>query len=423
MRSALPTRYRHPLDDPDPALARQYDALFARGLSPPPQDQIDLLAQALMRGDPLAEAWLRVSRTLGREESARLLEQASTHGVDSLHAAPSELVALFRQLETVPSWVSPEKLRLGAMAYRRTGVLGHFVLSDFGLMGGYRSSAVAKTLMMTGKLRYGAAERLIHTGRFVTAATNVGEILPGTPGYASTIRVRMVHAMVRSALLASPRWRTDAWGLPINQSDTLGTNLLFSIGLLEGCKQWGLCFHDAEIDAIVHLWRYIGYLIGIDEALLPTDEASARRALYAVGVSQPEPDQDSRELARALYEVPLSFERPAWVRRIIRGEMALRLAMTRRILGDEGVDQLGLPQSQLGPLLPPIVGLIGAFERARQRIPGASYAAYRVGDFLTKKGGELLDAELARRASAARGATAQAEASGAAPAATPVFGR
>ncbi|MDB4985528.1 MAG: hypothetical protein JWN04_706, partial [Myxococcaceae bacterium] len=226
---------------------------------------------------------------------------------------------------------------------------------------------------------------------------------PGKPGYAFTIKVRMVHAMVRATLLKSPSWQTQAWGLPINQADTLGTNLLFSIGFLEGCKQWGLRFTPEETDAVLHLWRYLGYLIGIDEALLPTDERSAQAALYLVGVSQPNPDADSRALAKALYEVPLSFERPAWVKRILRAEMALRLSMTRQILGDEGVDQLGLPRTRARRLLPSIVRAIGRVERARERIPGASYVAYRVGDFMIKKGQQLLDAELAAQKESAQG--------------------
>ncbi|MDB4977585.1 MAG: hypothetical protein JWN48_5926 [Myxococcaceae bacterium] len=392
---ALPSRYRHPVDDPDPALARPYRALFDSRLPPPLPGMVERLGRALLEADPLADEWLRVSRGLGREAAESMLAQASQHGVATVRDAPAALVQLFEQLEAVPPWLELEKLRVGAIAYRRTGVLGHFVLSDFGLMGGYRSAAVAKTLMMTGKLAYGAAERLINTGRFVTAATEPCDILPGKHGYAFTIKVRMVHAMVRAGLLRSPAWQTEAWGIPINQADTLGTNLLFSIGFVEGCKQWGLRFSSEEVDAIIHLWRYVGYLIGIDQPLLPTDEASAQSALYLVGVSQPDPDADSRALAKALYEVPFSFERPAWAEHIVRVEMALRLSMTRQILGDEGVDQLGLPRTRLRVLLPPITKLISGVELARQRIPGASYLAYRLGDFVIKKGQQLLDLELA----------------------------
>jgi hypothetical protein len=397
MNNIVPSRFRDPIHDPDPVLSRQYRSLFARHVGPPLPAQVDLLRDALMVGDPLVDAWLERARTLPSGAGARLVEQAIAGGIASVASAPDELAALFRQLETVPLWLDPRRLELGARVCRRAGILGHFVLADFGLMGGYRSAAVAKTLIQTGKLRDTAAERLIMTGRYVTAVTEPGDMLPGKPGYAFTVRVRLGHGHVRHALLASPGWSTERWGLPINQSDTLGTNLLFSIGFLEGCRKWGLHFTDEEDEAVIHLWRYVGWLIGIDERLLPNDVDCARRALYMVGTSQPDPDADSVELARALYAVPLSFARSPLAKRLIGVEVALRLAMTRRILGERAVDQLGLPQSSLRALLPPLIGLISSVDRARQAFPFGDYVAFRIGNYLIKKGEAVLDAELRSR--------------------------
>jgi hypothetical protein len=53
------------------------------------------------------------------------------------------------------------------------------------------------------------------------------------------------------------------------------------------------------------------------------------------------PDDDSRVLARALYEMPLTFAKTKIEKKAVRFEMA------RRSLGDESVDQLGLPNSSL----------------------------------------------------------------------------
>jgi hypothetical protein len=395
--ATTPSRFRDPITSPDPVLSRQYRSLFARDVGAPQPGQVELLRGALMRGDPLADAWVERVHTMEPVESSRALEAALAHGIDRVPDAPPELVALFRQAETVPLWLDPDSLRLGAEVSRRAGILGHFVLSDFGLMGGYRSAAVAKTLIGTGKLRDGAAERLIHTGRFVTAVTEPGDMLRGRPGYAATLRVRLVHAHVRRALLARPSWDSQVWGVPINQGDTLGTNLLFSIGFLEGCRKWGLSFTEREVEAVIHLWRYVGYLIGVEDALLPSDAESARRALYMVGVSQPDPDQDSVALARALYEVPFTFIRTELARRIVTLEMGIRLSMSRRILGDAAVDQLGLPRSPLRAALPPLVALVGAIDRARRILPYGNYVAYRVGSYVIKKGETILSAELERR--------------------------
>jgi hypothetical protein len=391
---AIPSRFRHPVDDPDPVVAKQYRRLFDRDVSGASTAEIDSFARALMRGDPLADGWLARAVELPRAESRRLFELAASRGIDRVTEAPSELCALFRQLEATPTWVDPEQLVLGARAFRRAGLLGMFVLSDFGLLAGYRSAAIAKTLTMTGKLRYGAAERLIQTGHFVTVATDPGTLRPGGSGYVAAARVRLVHAAVRRALSRAPAWNCAAWGLPINQADMLSTNLLFSIGFLEGCKCWGLRFSDDEMRAVLHLWRYIGYLLGIEEPLLPVDIDGALRSLYMVAVSQPEPDADSIELARALYEVPLTFAKTARARRIVQLEMGLRVSMTRRMLGDEGVDQLGLPRSRMAAFVLPLSLTIRGFEALRERLPFASYAAYRAGDYVLRRGQTVLDGAL-----------------------------
>lgn len=380
----IPSRFRHPFADPDPALDKHYQRLFPRSVGHAQPSQIEALAEGLNRGDPLADAWVP-------EANRDVLERALQ---GDLEHAPASLRALFEQVQRVPLWVDADKLLFGARTARRAGLFGHFVLADFALLGGYRSAAIAKTLATTGKLSVATAKRLIHTGAYVTLVHEAGSILPGREGWKATIRVRLVHAHVRAALLQSADWDRDYWGVPINQSDSLGTNLLFSTGLLEGCKLWGLRFTRDEEEAVIHLWRYVGYLMGIDEQLLPIDPEGGRRALYMVGVSQPGPDENSRKLAKALYELPMTFVKTRAQERRMRVQMSLRLAMTRRMLGDEGVDQLGLPDSSLRRWIPPIVRLVNGVERVRERVPGGTEAAFRVGDWLLRSGQQVAERSL-----------------------------
>lgn len=280
MKHAVPTRFRDPLCDPDPVVVRQYRSLMGE---PPAiaEGQAATLAEALTRGDPLADGWLEEH---GRTQEGRtLLEQALIHGIEAVPEAPASLRALFRQLECVPLWLDPAALLLGARTFRRTGMLGQLVLADFGLMAGYGSSAVVKPLVMTGQLTANTAERLINTGRFVTQVTEPGALTPGREGYRAAVHVRLVHAAVRRALAHAPAWRHADWGLPINQADMLATNLLFSIGVVEGCRKLGAAFREDEVDALVHLWRYVGHLVGVDEHLLPSNGV----ALLVVAWSPP----------------------------------------------------------------------------------------------------------------------------------------
>jgi hypothetical protein len=144
----------------------------------------------------------------------------------------------------------------------------------------------------------------------------------------------------------------------------------------------------------LHLWRYVGYLLGVDDVLLPADEQSAARALFMVGVSQPRPDADSVILARALHELPLRFARDPFTRRLVALEMGLRSSFTRRMLGDATADELGLPKSSMRHAVGPLVGLIRGAELLRERVPSVNRAALRWGGRIAQAGQGRIDARL-----------------------------
>ena len=85
----------------------------------------------------------------------------------------------------------------------------------------------------------------------------------------------------------------------------------------------------------------------------------------------------------------------------------------RELLGDAAVDQLGLPDSPLRVLLPAVRAAIRAVEGLRTRLPGGTYAAYRAGDFLVKRGEHALTRELANAKREATGGVTTAHPSAA----------
>jgi hypothetical protein len=379
-----PARFRHPIDAPEPVADRYYRRFLGVGAGAPRREQADLLASALFRGDPLMDAWVERAQTLDPRQAHALFERALTGGIHAIGDGPSELIALFRQLSTVPLWVDGEAIELGARTARRAGPVAGAVLSSFSLMGGYRSSAVVKPLMMTGKLRYEASKRLTETGRFVIAITEPGALRLPREGFRAAVRVRHVHARIRHHLARSPEWNAAEWGLPINQADMLGTNLLFSLGFLMGGRALGLSFREEEAASVVHVWRYVGYLLGIDENLLPANEREAQRIMYLVGASQPPADADSVVLARALHEEPLERAKTERARRFARVEMAIRGSISRFLLGDEVADELALPKSRMRFGVRGIAPLVSAFEKARKNVPFGDELAYRLGSYWIK---------------------------------------
>lgn len=361
---AFPTRYRQ----------RQQARLFFG-------DSADRYASLYVQSDPLADrlvAWLRTDQQAG----AQLFERALREGIGSVTKAPEELRGFFESIEEVPGWVSFDQINRGALAYQRFGLLGMIVLSAWSLLNGYHSSAAVKPLAMTGQLRHNTQRRLAETARFVSEATQVNGLRRGHRGHEISVRVRVIHAHVRHECLASERWKTEEWGLPINQADMFGTLLEFSLLMMDGARRLGFGLTDAEAEAILALWRYCGHLSGVDPWLLEhfESESRTRRMAELLRLIQPGPDEDSLALAEALLEVPgqnASGKGAAWVARFVT---RLHHGLARAFNGPEIADDLGVPDDLWQYAEYPARAIIKPLEALRTMVPGASRLAARIGN-------------------------------------------
>ncbi|MEZ4300529.1 MAG: oxygenase MpaB family protein [Polyangiaceae bacterium] len=338
-RRALPSRFRDPRTNESARLSL-YRRLMR--LPPPSEEHISRFRDTLHDGDPKADALVRSLQSLPAGEGHRLLGRALDEGIGTLESAPPELVEMFAELDVRPDWVDSDKLELATRVAERVGMSGQRVLSCICLTGGYRSSAANKPLVFTGTLESKAYRRLAETSKFVVDLYDSRTIGRDSAGFRAAVMVRVMHAMVRVRLDRDPRWRHDEWGSPLNQSDLLSTNLLFSTVFTIGLRVLGHLITEREADAIVHFWRYVGVLMGIRPDLLPRDFAEARALVYVSGASQPPGDEDSRKLAAALLEVPVYPDHP---RALIDLDRQWRAGFSRLVLGDQEADELGLPDT------------------------------------------------------------------------------
>ncbi|HET8705158.1 MAG TPA: oxygenase MpaB family protein [Pseudomonadales bacterium] len=318
------------------------------GSDPQPSDaQVEELKRYLLMGDRLADAVVAMYRDLPTGQGRKLLDQALEQGIDSLEEPPQALVDLFAQIDEEPIWLDRDKIKLGCDVSRRVGVSGELVLRNLSLMAGYLGSAAAKPLVFTGQLDRMTPRRLVETGKFWFDVTTPGGLERNGEGFKSAIRVRMMHAQVRNMLLNSNKWKME-WGHPLNQADTMATTLEFSIIFMLGLRAIGFIINRREREAVIHLWRYIGYLMGVEERILPADEADALRALYLMTATAGGPDEDSRALGVSLANVPLQEAGDKWYSQALaKAEYHLRVGYTRYILGDKAADILGLPANKM----------------------------------------------------------------------------
>lgn len=318
---------------------------------------IDRLLAAKQQGDPPADELVAAFRALPGGAGWRMLEEAFEHGADRVDGAPAALGALLAPLEAPPDWVDFDLVDAGAVAFWRTGSLALLPALTYGSLAfGYQSAELVRPLAATGRLERMAPRRLGETIRWALDVTGPRGMHVGAPGWRASVRVRMVHALVRDHLLRSGEWDAESWGVPISAAGMLATAIGgFHVVPMRALHDLGVRFSPAEHEAIAHLWRWTGFVMGVPEELLPSSAAQARE-LIGVGLTlDPGPNEDSPRLMHALLHHGLDLDRllPGPAARPARTVVAhVGGAFTRRWMGDEMADRLEVPGGRLARLVP-----------------------------------------------------------------------
>lgn len=348
--------------------------------------EVDAYASFFFAADPLADAVIEDFERLGWQRGFELLATALERGIDAAPEAPASLRELFRVVDRVPDWVDWDRINLGARTFQRAGIHANVVLSAVSLMVAYRSSVANKPLVFTRALERMAPRRLAETGRFVVAVCQADGLRRGSEGFKLALRVRLMHAKVRSLILRSPRWDTPRWGAPINQANMAGTTMLFSYALLAGLRKLGFHVSRREGAALMHLWRYAGWLSGVEEELLFDTEARAAHLFELGCLIQPGADEDGRALARALSQAPIAHGRNFVERFIGRAVMSYIDGMTWALNGPELAADLRIGHRRWRHAIHASRAVIRPLEGLRRALPFGTALFARVGNYAMHHG-------------------------------------
>lgn len=346
---ALPRRHLS-----DVARARRAASLIVgqlpRGTPEPTEAELRHIGEGLVLGDEAADRLVDWMHRQGMRETWPRVQQAIEQGVARLSEPEAELRAFFEAVEARPAWVRDDLLLEGARVCGLGGRAGMRALAVTGLMAGYQLSAVNQALLATGALEKGASRRIAETTKWWIDVTEPGAMARFGEGFKSTLRVRVIHAMVRRQLSQRPNWDAAYLGLPVNQTDMQATYLGFSIVYLLGLKLMGIPVRRDEKEAVLHLWRYIAWVNGVREEHLHTPdplgggaELAAMRLLHANLLTQRMADADSVRLAQALADEPLHRHYARWPALMGRFNRAMQLSIARACMGNDTLRGLGLP--------------------------------------------------------------------------------
>lgn len=320
--------------------------LLGRDLSPS-REEYDAVVAACWAGDPAMDALIDWMYQAGSGEARRLFQQAVTQGIDSVADAPQPLQDFFSIVDAEPAWLDRNLIEEGVKFIHGVGLAGPYVLRDLALMGGYLLSGFNHVLVLTGALNKDTSLRIAETGQWWVDCTELGGLDRFGAGFRSTLHVRLVHGMVRRAVTKNPKWDENQWGVPVNQIDMVATYLGFSVVMLGGLRQLGIPVTSRESKAVMHLWAYACWLMGVDERWLVFSEKDGIVLLSHTFMTQSRPDWTSQELGSALAQEPLQRKYPNFA--TLRGKLAYHqhLSVSRYFLGKRKMQQLGLPDDVL----------------------------------------------------------------------------
>ena len=246
-----------------------------------------------MMSDELADAALPVlTRSDGQDGGTDLLarlEAAATRA--HADAAAKKLWQQLHEGPKQPLWPSNEQVLRGQAVFWRYAPQILASLLHFSLSSGFSSPRISRILNIASYLvppmdstPEGEAPRiskesndrsfmrLMETTQWVIDCMGKGAMEPGGAGWASTVRVRLLHTTMRRRLLEKSRreWGTKGFsvynekveGIPISQEDMVATLNSFASAPLLCMIKTGLTPLPQECEDWTALWRVIGYYLG-----------------------------------------------------------------------------------------------------------------------------------------------------------------
>lgn len=187
------------------------------------------------------------------------------------HKEHPKLEELWTQVNNVPDWVDWDQIARGQDVYYRYGAAVMAGLTYASLLGGAAGSGAAETLARTGGFnKKTVRRRLLETSQLTLEVTRALEnIKPGGDGFASCIRVRLLHATVRRRIMAMVEkyptyYSVEKHGIPINDADSIGTIGVFSATIIwQSLPRQGIFLREQEKKDYLALWRLVAYYMGV----------------------------------------------------------------------------------------------------------------------------------------------------------------
>lgn len=327
-------------------------------------------------GDPLADRVVDEIFATGEVTAVRALlrhcvDNDHPLAVEDAHSLPPSLLAHVERYFALSDADLPgfdaARIEAGERVFELHGPEVLMTLCCYSLPASYTARKGVHVLAQTGRLESHPKRRLIETTQMVVDVMTPGGLRVDADarrhgkGIRTAQKVRLMHAAIRRLIIEAhgQAW-LDQYDVPINQEDLAGTLMTFSQVVLDGLDRLGSPMDDAQRTAYLYAWRGIGRIMGVDEALVPTDLTEARTLTDTIRRRQSARNDAGDALTAALLET-MQQSMP----RIFHGFPATLLRFFLR----ENARFLTLPPADWTRVL---IAIIHGMTRVVDRLVGAS---------------------------------------------------
>ena len=304
------------------------------------QELADLYIRHTTIGDPLLDPVMEEISSMPAHDLHAFVE-AGIEGHDRvLEEAPQPLRDFFWNFEE-PAWLDHEAFEAGVRCFNVNVDLMLVAFVTGVLVEGF-STLIARSFNATGRTA-ATPRRLMQNNRQLMEIFYPGGLRRDGDGWKLSMRVRFVHARIRSLLAKSGDWDFEACGTPLSAANLGLAIAIFSMQLLRYSKLVGTSFTSEEQESVLAVWRYAGFLMGIPETILYTDGADAERKHEVAYMCEPPPGEDSVAMANTLIQ---AIAPVAGVTEPKEQEdlTALAYRLSRALIGPELAGRFGYPK-------------------------------------------------------------------------------
>ena len=324
--------------------------------------------------DPLADAAMAALAEYEPAQVEAFIVAGMDGDAETLREAPEALRTFFDSLDPPEGMLDPERVMPAIRAFHKfsdayfLGLLLDSIVTGF-------STNVSKAFYVRGRLA-GNLRRLRQNTRHIIEMTIPGGLDRHGDGWKLTIRVRLTHARIRRLLLESGEWDVESDGMPLHAAHLAIAAAGFSACSIVAVGKLGIKMERQERDDLMHVWRYVIWLLGIPEEIFFFDSIDDAIRLKDVGyVCEPHPGTEAITMAHAIITaVPalMDITDPGQKKKML----SVLFRASRALIGDEIADRLGYPKQSTFGALALVRGQRRLQMLASRFIPGAPSHAF-----------------------------------------------